>query len=143
MATAERSIVIQAPAEKICAFIGEPANLPDIWPSMAEVKDVEPLPNGGHRFRWVYKMAGARFEGASEDVEYVQAQRVVSKTSGGIDSTITWTFVPEAGGTRVTFHAEYTVPIPLLGKLAEVVIARQNEQEGEVILANLKARMEA
>jgi len=34
------------------------------------------------------------------------------------------------------------VPIPVLGKLAEAIIVKMNEHEGEVILANLKSRME-
>jgi hypothetical protein len=37
---------------------------------------------------------------------------------------------------------EYTVPIPLLGKLAEAFIRRLNENEMDVVLSNLKARME-
>jgi hypothetical protein len=52
------------------------------------------------------------------------------------------TFRPEAGGTKVTFEVEYTVPIPVLGKLAEAIIVKMNDREGELILANLKARME-
>ena len=143
MAKVEKTITINAPVEKVCGYINVPTNLPEIWPSMVEAKDVQPLPNGGNSFRWVYKMAGVRFEGTSEDTEVVANQRVVSKTKGGIESTVTWMFQPEADGTKVTFEAEYTVPIPLLGKLAEAFIVRQNEHEAELLLANLKARMEA
>jgi len=42
----------------------------------------------------------------------------------------------------VTFEVEYTVPILVLGKLAEAIIVKINDREGELILANLKARME-
>ena len=143
MAKVEKSATINAPVEKVFGYISEPANLPEIWPSMVEVKDVQRLPNGGNSFGWVYKMAGMRFEGTSEDTEIVANQRSVSKSKGGIDSTITWTFQPEAGGTKVTFEAEYTVPVPLVGKLAESFIVKQNEREAELILANLKAKMEA
>ena len=143
MAKVEKSITINTPVEKVCDYLKEPTNLPEIWPSLVEAKDVQPLPNGGSNFRWVYKMAGMRFEGSSEDIEFVVNQRAVSKSKGGIESTITWTFQAEDGGTQVTFEAEYTVPIPLLGRLAEAFIVRQNEHEAELILANLKARMEA
>jgi uncharacterized protein YndB with AHSA1/START domain len=143
MAKVRKTITINAPVEKVFGYIGEPTNLPAVWPSMVEAKDVQRLPNGGTSFRWVYKMAGVRFEGTSEDTEYVANQRVVSKTKGGIESTVTWTAEPEAGGTKVTFEAEYTVPIPLLGKLAEALIVKQNERESETLLANLKARIEA
>jgi len=143
MAKVEQSVVIHAPVEKIFGFAADPAHLPEFWPSMIEVKDVQPLPNGGHRFRWVYQMAGMRFEGTSEDVEYVPNQRIVQKSRGGIESTVTWTFLSETGGTRVTFLAEYSVPVPLLGRLAEVAIVKVNEHETEALLANLKARTEA
>jgi len=143
MAKVEKAITINAPVEKVCGYINEPTNLPEIWPSMVEVKDVQRLPNGGTSFRWVYKMAGMRFEGTTEDTEYVPNQRVVSKSTGGIESTFTWTFQPEDGGTKLTVEVEYTVPIPLLGKLAEAFIVKQNEREAELLLANLKAKMEA
>lgn len=143
MATAKSSISINAPVEKVFEYINVPTNLPEIWPSMIEVKDVQRLPNGGNSFGWVYKMAGMRFEGISEDTEVVPNQRVVSKTEGGIESKVTWITQQEDGGTNVTIEAEYTVPVPLLGKLAEAIIVKLNENEGEAILANLKARMEA
>jgi uncharacterized membrane protein len=110
---------------------------------MVEVKDVQRLPNGGTSFQWVYKMAGMRFEGTTKDTEYVPNQCVVSKSTGGIESTFIWTFQPEDGGTKLTVEVEYTVPIPLLGKVAEAFIVRQNERELDLVLANLKARMEA
>jgi uncharacterized protein YndB with AHSA1/START domain len=137
-----KSITINVPPEKVFAYVNEPANLVEVWPSFEEAKDVRPTPNGGHSFRWVYKMAGMRLEGTSEDTEVVANQRHVSRTQGGIESTVTWTFRREDGSTRVTFETDYTVPIPLLGKLAETFIVRANEHEAETILANLKDRME-
>ena len=143
MAKAGGSINIKSPVEKIFNYISEPTNQPEIWPSLIEIKDVERLPDGNTKNRWVYKMAGIRFEGTSEGVEYVPNRRIVSKTKGGVVSTQTWTFQPEGDETKVTFEVDYTVPIPLLGKLAETIILKMNEHEGEIILANLKARMEA
>ena len=87
-------------------------------------------------------MAGIHLEGTSEDTEYIPNQRIVSKSKGGVESTQTWMFQPEGDETKVTFEVEYTVPIPVLGKLAEAIIVKMNEHEGEVILANLKTRME-
>ena len=139
-----KTINIKAPVEKVYDYISEPTNLPEIWPSLVEIKDVQKLPSGGTRDRWVYKMAGILLEGTSEseDAECIPNQRIVSKTKGGVESTMTWMFQPEAGGTKMTLEVEYTVPIPVLGKLAEAIIVKMNEHEGELILANLKARME-
>jgi uncharacterized protein YndB with AHSA1/START domain len=141
MATVKKTIAIKAPVEKVFGFVSEPTHLPEIWPSLMEVTDVKRLPNGGTKNRWVYKMAGVRLKGTSEDVEHVMNQRLVSKTEGGTKSTQTWTFQPEGGETKVTFEVEYTMPIPVLGKLAEAVIVKMNEHEGDLVLANLKARM--
>ena len=137
-----KSITIDAPVKKIFDYLSEPTNQPEIWPSLIEIKDVQRLPDGKTKNRWVYKMAGIRLEGTSDGVESVPNQRIVSKTKGGVESTQTWTFQPEGDGTKVTFEVEYTVPIPVLGKLAEAIIVKMNEHEGEVILANLKTRME-
>ena len=142
MATVKKSITINAPTEKVFEYIIEPANLLEIWPSMIEAKDIQPLPNGGNKFRWVYKMAGIRFEGTSEITEFVPNQRTVSITKGGVESEIIWEFQSEGEATKVTMKADYTVPIPLIGKLAEAFIVKQNDNEGDTILANLKARME-
>ena len=142
MANVKKSIVISAPVEKVFEYINVPTNLTEIWPSMVEAKDVQRLSNGGNSFRWVYKMAGMSFEGVSEDTDVVPNERIVSKTEGGIESEVTWAIQPENGGSIVTFDAEYTVPIPLLGKLAEAFIVKLNENEAETILANLKSRME-
>ena len=143
MAKLEKTVTINAPVEKVFGYIDGATNLPEIWPSLMEVKDVQRLPNGGHSDRFVYKMAGIRLEGTSEDIEYITNQRIVTKTKGGVESTQTWLFEPEAGGTKVTFKVEYSVPIPVLGKLAEALIVKMNQHEGDLLLANLKARMEA
>jgi uncharacterized protein YndB with AHSA1/START domain len=143
MANVKKTITIAAPAEKVFGYISEPTNLPEFWPSLVEVTDVRRLANGGTSNRWVYKMGGIRLEGTSDDQEYVANQRLVSKTTGGADSIQTWMLEPDADGTKVTFEIQYTVPMPVLGRLAEAVIVKMNEREGDLILANLKSRMEA
>ena len=142
MAKVERTVTINAPIKKVFDYMADPRNLPEIWPSMVEIKDVQPAPAGGYNFGWTYKMAGMRFEGASETTEYITNQRNVTVSTKGIQSRFTWIYVPEAEGTKLTVQVEYTVPVPLLGKLAEAFIVKQNEHESDVMLANLKARME-
>jgi uncharacterized protein YndB with AHSA1/START domain len=143
MAKIVKTITIEAPAEKVFGYVEEPANVPEYWPSVIAIKDVESLPNGGFKYRWIYKMAGVRFEGGTETTEFVVNERTVSENSGGVSGTVTWTYESEAGQTHVTFEAEYNVHIPLLRKLAESFLVKVNEQEAETILANVKAKMEA
>ncbi len=143
MAKADKEVWVKAPIEKIFGYIKEPSNWPEFWPSLVEIKDIQLLPNGGHSGRWVYKMLGMRFEGTGECTQIVPHQFLVIETKGGIRSTIAWTFRFWENKTRVTLTIEYKVPIPLLGKLAEAIIQKMNEQEGDLIVANLQAILEA
>ena len=43
---------------------------------------------------------------------------------------------------RLDLQVEYEVPMPVLGKLAEKVVHKINENEHEVMLANLKVATE-
>lgn len=142
MTTIERSIVIKAPVKQVFAYVDDPVHMPEIWPSLVEVKDVKPLPKGGHRYHWVYKMAGMRFEGETEDVEYEVDRHVLAKSTGEIPATFDWTFFAENGTTKIQLKTEYEIPKSLLGKLAEPFIRKLNEREAETFLANLKDRVE-
>ena len=142
MTTIEKSIVIDAPVKEVFAYLEKPLHLPEIWPSMVEVKDVESVPKGGYRYSWVYKMAGMRFEGETEPVEFVPEKHFVAKSTGQIAATFDYKFVAEDGHTRIDVKTEYEIPHKLLGKLAEPFVRRLNEREADTFLANLKDRLE-
>ncbi|MCX6083023.1 MAG: SRPBCC family protein [Chloroflexi bacterium] len=137
-----KSIRINAPVTRVFAFLNDPRNLPDIWTSMIEVRDVTPAKLGGYNFGWVYKMAGMKFEGTSEITEYVPNQRNATKSIKGIESRFVWTYKSVENDTDLILDIEYTVPIPLLGKIAETLIMKQNDREGDALLENLKTKME-
>ena len=143
MARVEKTITINAPVEKVFSYTEEPTNLLESWPSMVEVKDVEQLPNGGFRMTGVYKMAGVRFDSEAECAEFVPNRRTVYKSEGGVSGTQTWTYEPHDGGTKVSVELEYAVQLPVLRKLAESFLTRINENEAQVVLANVKAKIEA
>jgi len=137
----DKEVEIEAPVERIFDYISDPRNLPEFWSSLMEIKDVQSLPSGGYSARWVYKMAGKRFEGKGEYNKVVPNRFFVVETKGGISSRITWTTRSRenmTNMTRVTLTIEYKVPIPLLGKLAEVIVRKMNEQEADLIMANLQ-----
>jgi uncharacterized membrane protein len=140
----EKSVLIDAPIEKVFAYYAEPTNLPEVWPSFLEAKDVERDGEGwARRFRWVYKMAGLRFEGATEITEHVTNDRTIAVSRGGIESTISTYYEAREGKTLVREHSTYRVPVPLIGRIAERFLAKSNENEVETIHKNLKARLEA
>lgn len=140
----QRSTVIDAPIERVFRYYSDPEKLPEIWPSFVEARDVTRSADGWpQEFAWTYKMAGMKLEGRTVNVEFEPNRRYVAESKGGIDSRIETTFEAQDGKTRVTDDIQYHVPVPLLGRMAERVLAKLNENELATIHANLKARMEA
>ena len=142
MAKLLKSVTINTPIDKVFNYISDSRNLPEIWPSLQEIRNFKKLPGGRTTDSWVYKMAGIRLKGTTT-THYVENVEVISKTEGGVKSIQIWTFKPIDGGTIVTVDVEYTIPIPVLGKLAEKIVVMMNEHEGDVVMSNLKSRMEA
>jgi uncharacterized membrane protein len=140
----DKSILIDAPVDRVFAYYADPENLPEVWPSLLEVKDVQ-RPDGGHAttFAWVYKMAGMRFSGTSVVTAHEENRRIVTENKGGIESTMETTFEDQDGKTLLRQRVHYRVPIPLLGRVAERFLAKSNEHEIETIHKNLRSRIEA
>lgn len=132
---------MQAPVQEVSAYLRDPMSNLEWLPGMVEVKQVSGE-GVGAQFRWVYKMAGINLEGESTALEFVENERFVTESKGGIASTWSWDLIPENGGTKIDLVVEYSVPIPVLGKLAEGLVVRQNERDLDTALANFKARME-
>lgn len=137
-----RSIIIDAPIEKVCNFMEDPANLPEIWPSMVEVSNIRTNARGWPIYNWVYKMGGMKFQGESSTVEYEHNSHVITESTKGIQSRFDFHYRDVDGKTEVKMDVEYSVPIPVLSKVAEQVVGKLNEHEADVLLANLKADME-
>jgi uncharacterized membrane protein len=140
MAKVERSITINAPVEKVFAYIADPRNLPDWLASMMEVRDVTGSGVGQH-YRWTYKMAGVPLQGESTVTEQVHNERRVMQSKGGVTSTWIFNFEPDNGGTKMKLDIEYTIPVPVLGKLAEKLVLKRNEREADLAMANIKETM--
>ena len=88
-------------------------------------------------------MMGISFKGENEAVELVENQKIVVKSTGGIKSTWNWTLTSEDDKTVVNVVVDYTIPVPVLGKVAEQIVLRQNEREAALAMANIKERLEA
>jgi len=142
MARIEGTNTINAPVEKVFAYLSDPMNELEWFPGMMEVKDVTGKGVGG-RYRFVYKFIGLRREGESTCTEYIPNERIVTQSKGGIVSTWTWTFKSQNGGTELSVVIDYTIPIPVLGKVVEAVALKWIEREADMAGENIKARMEA
>jgi uncharacterized membrane protein len=141
--TIVRDIRVDAPVERVFEFLGDPNNLPEIWPNIVEVKNVKKSKNNdGFNFNWAYKMSGLLFEGKCETIEYSPYQQLVVNSNKALDSTISWRFQPMGRETHVTFRFQYQIPSSLLKRMKEDVVIQENEHEVEALLQNLKSRLE-
>ena len=139
----QRTIDIKAPVQRVYEFLTQPANLPSFWPSMVEVTNVVTRAADTRDFDWVYKMAGVRLKGHTNCEEVKAPNLLVTRSEGAVSSTFRWTFKGlDGAGTKLTCEVEYTIPVPVLGKIGEALIAKINEREMETTLSNLKDVME-
>lgn len=139
-----KTIEIKAPVQRVYDFLTQPTNLPSIWPNMIAVTNVVASTGGSHDFDWQYKMAGIHFHGHSKTLEAQPGKLVRMQNEGGIPSTFVWTYQGlDGAGTRLTVDVEYTIPTPIVGKIAEALLAKLNERDADTLLANLKDVMES
>lgn len=140
MPTIRRSITIHAPVERVFDYVADPAHLPEVWPSLVEVRNVEDHETG-KSFDWDYKLLGVRIHGHSDPVERVQNERLVSRSVRGIPNTFRWLYTSHGEDTDVALEVDYQSPLP--GRLGERLVGKANEREAQTLLTNLKRKMEA
>ena len=135
------SINISAPVEKVFAYVADPlANL-EWLVGTTEVTDVTGSGIGQH-FQWKYNMLGVPLRGESTVSEHVPNERRVAQTKGGVTSTWAFTLAPHEGGTKLDLELDYTIPVPVLGKLAEKLVLKRNQREADLSMENIKQRLE-
>ena len=112
MIEVSESITVEAPVERVFAFMDEPRNHLTVTPSLADVRDVERLDNGGKRLDHTFRMAGISIDGELEEVE------------------------------RVENTGRYDLPGQVLERVARPFVRRYNERELSTTLANVKTHLE-
>jgi len=142
MAHVEKSVNIKAPVDQVYRYITDAHHSPEWIRSMEASSDISGSGKGDH-FKWTYKMAGMTFSGDSEIIEHIPNKRQVVHSTGGIDAVWDFNFRDLGGSTELKLDIDYSVPIPVLGKVAEKLVLKQNEKEAEESLAALKSKLEA
>jgi len=142
MASWKNSILIHAPANEVFAYVDDPMNLPMWLPSIVEVRDVIGI-GAGQQFEWTAKMAGLLLRGQTTVIEHVPDKCGVHQTIGMVHSTFGYSVEPQGEGTALSIEIDYSIPVPVIGRLAERVLLRRNVREFEVALVTVKDLMEA
>ncbi len=141
MFTVEASAHIDAKPEQVFAFLTDQHNAPRWLPSMMEVGDIEGE-GVGRTFTWVYKLAGLKIHGASKVIEMTPCSRYATQNIKGANSTWRYALTPEKAGTTLTITVVYEIPVPVIGKIAELILERQNQREIELAVENIRALVE-
>jgi hypothetical protein len=126
----------------VFAYVDDPMTLVEWLPSMIEIRNVIGT-GAGQQQEWTYKMVGLLLRGQATVVEHVSHQSAVHQTIGMISSNFGYAVEPLEEGSVLTLEVEYSVPIPVLGKLAEHIVLRRNEREFQMALENVKETLEA
>jgi uncharacterized protein YndB with AHSA1/START domain len=148
VAKIHRDIVVNADPERCFDFIADPSLAPLFISSLYSITPIEVEPRGpGNKWGFEYDMFGVPLRGESECIAFERPSKYVWRSvpdSSMIDTTFTYSFEPEGGGTKITLDVEYETPEKVLGgKLADkLVVERMNEHEADAAIKNLKVVLE-
>ena len=142
MATVKASTVINAPPDRVFAYVTEPATMSEWLAKMVEVRNVVGT-GEGQQYEWTYKYVGLLLRGQSVVVQHVPNALAVTQSIGTISSTWTFNIEPHEEGTNLTIEVEYSLPIPVLGKIAEHIAVRRDARDLETSLTNVKETLES
>ncbi|MEF8820864.1 MAG: SRPBCC family protein [Halovenus sp.] len=143
MVSVSETIQIDRPVEAVFEYLDDPRNHVEITPSLAEVRNIEPLDNGGKRVEHTYKMAGVSLDGELVEQTHVENERLHFEMRGRLTGEIDIRLEPVDGGTEVRYSAEYDLPGRVLSEVAKPFVRRYNERELKTTLENLKTRLES
>jgi len=137
----KHNVVIAAPVAKVFEYVADPATMVEWLSSMMEIRDLIGT-GAGQQYGWTYKYVGLLLNGQSTVVEHVPNELAVHQTIGTINSVWTFKFEPHDEGTSLTLEVEYSIPIPVLGKLAERLVLRRDKRTLDFALTNVKELLE-
>ena len=148
--TTTRGIVIDAPVEKVLAFLTDPEKAVQAFPMgrNVTVSDIAISPEGAvtsYRETMPVRLGPLHFHVRDTVTvqEYVANQRMVDKSSTG--PIHEWTVEPSGSGTRLRFTGTVSTRIPLLDKVKVFVFTRGRGQARnmDMVLAEVKKLVEA
>lgn len=140
MSRVAKSAVISANADQIMNYIADVKNHPAFIGPLKSIANVNgDSKKAGTSWDWTFVMAGVEFSGRAETVSYEPGKKFSYRTTTGIQSTFTYSAVPDGKGVKVTVDVTYDVPSSLLSKMQTGVVEKLNEAEGVRAVENLKA----
>jgi uncharacterized protein YndB with AHSA1/START domain len=141
MARFEDTVTIDAPVEKVFAFVKDVGKLWACFPDVA-VREVVLTPEGvGSHAEWYVRMFFLHYQGRIEITEVVPDKRIAVKSSAG--PVFTFTLTPQDdGSTEFRSVVEWSSGVPIVGKPIEGIMASIGAGDFQAFIANIKAAVE-
>ncbi len=143
MVSVSETVRIDVPPQVVFEYMDDPHNHVEVTPSLNEVRNIEPLENGGKRVEHTYRMAGIALEGELTETIHEEPERMMFEMDGALEGEIRLQ-VSELDDERseLTYEASYKLPQTVLSSVAEPFVRLYNERELRTTLENVKSRLE-
>jgi carbon monoxide dehydrogenase subunit G len=140
MSEIHKSLIIDAPSEKVYEFVDNPDNFSKYVPNVERVVDIKRSEGRiGDSFRVIYKVMGVTFDEKFTVTEHQPPRKAGSRFEGGMTGTFDWSFEPEGQQTKTSVDVRYELAGGALGKAIDaLVLERTNEKTIGDMLQNMR-----
>jgi hypothetical protein len=108
MSKIEKRVLVSCSLERLYTYVPEVAWLPELWPGLLEVGEVQRLPLGGVMARWLYKTTGVLFEELDERCEPLVDRDGSLTRLGNINCAMRWRFQVNTHAPGIALSGDYT-----------------------------------
>jgi len=128
MTTIEKSVVIEAPMEKVFNFTSNMSNLKSYFVYVEEVKPIDQdIIKKGAKYSLKVKFLGSIRDCAWECVEYNDKSGwKINATLMGVTAVKQWKFEKINSSTKVIFTMNYKPSPPIIGNLLDIIIIKRS-----------------
>ena len=136
----ERSILINAPVERVFQLQDDPSLAPQVMVGLERVYDISRSEGRvGDTARFVFSVLGVPMEGRMTVLEWEANRKVVTRMEGALEAIFTSLIEPAGTGTRLTWRMDYKLKGGVFGRaLNALMVQRMNERNLERSLENAK-----
>ena len=144
MTRVEASVEVNAPLEEVFAFASDWRRWDDWWEGVSGFHPTTEITRGnGTRYAYKAWIAGLPLNVETEIHDFVENVGWRGMVTRGVPHRTQWVFEAKGDATRLTYILEYSLPVPVLGPLADSLLMRPGwRRRLETSLRNLKIHLE-
>ena len=144
MTRVEASVEVNAPLQDVFAFASDWRRWDDWWEGVSGFHPTTEITRGnGTRYAYKAWIAGLALNLETEIHDFVENVGWRGMVTRGVPHRTQWVFEGKGKATRLTYILEYSLPVPVLGPLADSLLMRPGwRRRLERSLRNLKIHFE-